>query len=991
MSTKRDGRGRRGRGARRGFSIESLERRALLAAASETFTGPNLAVLINQAEHGKNTMQAQVDVMLTALRSQMQSGPLADFEAGATGNVFVAEAQALEASFEQNVDVQLSPKFLATDQLLKLQGQFVVANIVAANQQESVGLITPAQQATQSQAAIASLTAGPILAFNTKPAAITSAAKTLSADLSELTADLGNSFLTLAQVDTTLDAEAEAFRSVVHAGIQRTQLAISGQADLLITGLESAANTIAQTNPSNPGAELSAVISSFDNATLGTKGLFAPHGALAKAKTPRISPNQTTGQAVSLIEGVSASAVSGQTSTITATLTEGDGSPMAGQGVAFTVDGSFAGVAVTNFLGVATLIGVPNADAVGTDALGVIASYLGGTNFLPAEAAGNLVVSQSPATIGNVSGTATFGGTATLTATLTSAVTSLGLPGQTVNFSVDGIPSGSAVTDDNGVATISGVAITDAGGTDTGGILASYAGSATQTTAAATGNLVVAQAGTSLAAVSGTAQSGGTATLQATLLSATTGRPISGQTLNFYLDNVAAGTAVTDGNGVATLSGVATTDAIGTDPGGIVVNFPGSTSYAAAANATGNLVVGLAGTNLINVSGTASFGAPATLTATLESAANAQPVVGSTVSFTLDGTAVGTAVTGSTGIATLSNVATSLGAGTDTNGVVATFAGDSGHTSTTTTGNLVVNQAGTSLSNVAGTSAFGGPATLTATLTSQVTDQPIAGQTVTFTLSNVAVGTAVTNASGVATLTGVTANDAVGTLTDAVVAQFAGTTNYVATGNITGNLVVSQAATTLSGVAGTATFGATATLTATLKSSATGLGIQGETVQFALGGTNVGTALTDANGLASLSAVPTTQDAGTYTGDVLASFGGDSNYVTAPNASGNLVIGLAPTNLTAVSGTAPPGGPATLMATLISTTTSLPIADQTVSFTLDGKVVGTMTTNGSGVATLTGVPTSDADGTHTGVVIANYAGDANHVASQAATGDLVVG
>ena len=85
-----------------------------------------------------------------------------------------------------------------------------------------------------------------------------------------------------------------------------------------------------------------------------------------------------------------------------------------------------------------------------------------------------------------------------------------------------------------------------------------------------------------------------------------------------------------------------------------------------------------------------------------------------------------------------------------------------------------------------------------------------------------------------------------------MVASFAGDTNYVAAANATGDLVVSQAATTLGSVSGTASFGGDATLTATLTSSVTNAGASGETVSFTLDGTSVGTAVTNSSGVATL-------------------------------------------------------------------------------------------------------------------------------------------
>jgi hypothetical protein len=73
-------------------------------------------------------------------------------------------------------------------------------------------------------------------------------------------------------------------------------------------------------------------------------------------------------------------------------------------------------------------------------------------------------------------------------------------------------------------------------------------------------------------------------------------------------------------------------------------------------------------------------------------------------------------------------------------------------------------------------------------------------------------------------------------------------------------------------------------------------------VEFKLGSTVVGTATTDANGVATLSNVSLSgYDAGTYNGEVLASFAGDANYSTSTN-TGNLTVNKATATLSFVSG-----------------------------------------------------------------------------------------
>ena len=79
------------------------------------------------------------------------------------------------------------------------------------------------------------------------------------------------------------------------------------------------------------------------------------------------------------------------------------------------------------------------------------------------------------------------------------------------------------MTDSSGVATsTTAVATIDVVGTDTGGVVASFAGDDTYSAASGTGDLVVSQAATTLGSVSGTATVGGTATLTATLTSSVT-------------------------------------------------------------------------------------------------------------------------------------------------------------------------------------------------------------------------------------------------------------------------------------------------------------------------------------------------------------------------------------------------------------------------------------------------------------------------------------
>ncbi|HEV3166138.1 MAG TPA: hypothetical protein VGZ22_19090 [Isosphaeraceae bacterium] len=268
--------------------VEALEPRALLAAAAETFTGPSLADLIQLAQQGKNTASAGINRMLQALQTQLDSGPLADLNAGTVnGTDFVTEVQNLETSFAQNVDQQLSPEFPNVDKLLKLQGQRIVADVTALNQQSTVGLISSSALATQAQTAINSLTGGPIFSLGTPLSAYVTRTQSFETNLNTLAQSLSSTAspaLTVAQVNTTLQAEAEAYRADLHAGLQVTHPNISAMVDSAVTTLENASTTIAQGSGTNAQAQLMAAITAFDNAILDTTGLFGPQGVISKSQ-----------------------------------------------------------------------------------------------------------------------------------------------------------------------------------------------------------------------------------------------------------------------------------------------------------------------------------------------------------------------------------------------------------------------------------------------------------------------------------------------------------------------------------------------------------------------------------------------------------------------------------------------------------------------------------------------------------------------------------
>jgi Putative Ig domain/PKD domain/FG-GAP-like repeat len=308
--------------------------------------------------------------------------------------------------------------------------------------------------------------------------------------------------------------------------------------------------------------------------------------------------------------------------------------------------------------------------------------------------------------LSDVSGSGSSGASATLTATLSAS--SASVAGRTIVFAlqegsaVD--PVGTATTNSNGVATLSGVSVAAfSAGTYPGVVSAGFGGDLTYAGSTGSGTLTVDAATapatpTSLSDVSGDGNSGGTATLSATLTA--DGNPVAGESIVFTINDgssvSAASSATTNANGVATLSGVsAAAFSPGTYAGAVSASFGGDASYASSA-ATGPLVIAPPTpmpTILSDVGGSGSPGASATLTATLT--AGGEGVAGRSIVFTLNDSGtmklVGMATTNMDGIATLTGVSlVGITGGTYVGAVGASFSGDSTYSSNTATGTLSV-------------------------------------------------------------------------------------------------------------------------------------------------------------------------------------------------------------------------------------------------------------------------------------------------------------
>lgn len=320
-----------------------------------------------------------------------------------------------------------------------------------------------------------------------------------------------------------------------------------------------------------------------------------------------------------------------------------------------------------------------------------------------------------------------------------------------------------------------------------------------------------------------------------------------------------------------------------------------------------------------------------------------------------------------TGAATLSgNTLTYTGPGTVI--VTATQAGNSTYEAAVPVSQTITVQsnlvATTTVINAVSSSTFGASVTLSATVT------PASGTTVptgsvTFQSGTTLLGVAQLNGSGVATLS--TAALPVGS--DAVVASYAGDSNFQASASSNFNIAVSTATpiVTVGASPGSSTYGASVALSATVAGVGNGVTAPTGTVTFHDGTTQLG-ASPLSNGAASLNISSLT--AGNHS--ITASYAGDANYgavtsaalpLTVARASVQVVFTPAGTSLTY-------GAPLSAQVTVTNAGGAQP--GGTVTFYDGAAAAGTATLqNGSAGFSFTAL----GGGTHS--LSASYGGDTN--------------
>jgi uncharacterized repeat protein (TIGR01451 family) len=163
-------------------------------------------------------------------------------------------------------------------------------------------------------------------------------------------------------------------------------------------------------------------------------------------------------------------------------------------------------------------------------------------------------------------------------------------------------------------------------------------------------------------------------------------------------------------------------------------------------------------------------------------------------------------------------------------------------------------------------------------------------------------------------------------------------------------------------------------LIATLTDTHNNIPVAGKSIQFSVDGNIVGTATTNAQGIATF-AYTITQNSGIYT--ILAQFFQDTIYAGTSNTN-DLTVDATPTAITVNPATGFNGHLVNLIATLTDTHNNVALAGKSVQFSVDGNIVGTATTNAQGIATFAYTVTQNIGNYN---ILAQFLGDSTYAAS----------
>jgi len=651
----------------------------------------------------------------------------------------------------------------------------------------------------------------------------------------------------------------------------------------------------------------------------------------------------------------STSAVNGQPTTLSGTLTTDNptsGTPLPTKVVTLTIGSgstaqSCSGTTDANGNVSCTVATVDQPS--GTEPIN--ATFGGDSYDTTATATSSLSVTE-PTVLTVNPATVTYGGSTTVSGTLTDSNLNQPVSSEPVTFTVNNTETCTGTTDSSGLASCT---ITPGESTGNYTVSGTFTGDTAQpvplTTSTSSAAFVVTPAVTTLTYTGANSTTDGQPVVVSGIL--TTGStPLANQPVTLTLGSGSSAQtcpATTTATGAASCTIASANQPVGPNP--VSASYPGTNNYQPA-SATSTVQVGptSVSTTLTVTSTTGTYGTPTTVTGTLINNYTNTPVGGETVTLKLNGTQSCSGTTNASGAATCTITPSEPG-GTYT--LSGSFGGDTTTVPvllpSTGSGTFVVTKAPTTLTYTGSSSITSGnsPA-LSATLTSN--GAPVVGQTVTFTVgtgNSAQKCSGTTNSAGKVSCNICMFNQSASPLP--VTVSYSGNSDY--SSSSTPVSVTVNTPTSLSVSAVTGITGQPATVTGTLTNQVTGQGISGQTVTLTLNATQSCTATTGSTGKASCSVTPN-ESAGTYA--ATGSFAGNTTSTQLLPSTGhnNFVVTAAATSVAYTGATtATNGSSVTLSSTLTSNGT--PLSGQSVVMSLGtGKTAQscTATTTSSGTA-----------------------------------------
>ena len=660
-----------------------------------------------------------------------------------------------------------------------------------------------------------------------------------------------------------------------------------------------------------------------------------------------ILPASTT-----LLQASPTSATSGQTVTLTATVSSaGTNTPIGS--VTFRNGSTTLGTASLNGSGVATL--ATTTLPIGSDA--ITAFYGGDTQDAgsTSQPVTVTIASGSVATTTGLTASATSvnaGQNVTFTATV-SPQTGSNVPTGTITFKDGSTTLGTAKLNASGVATFSTTGL--AAGTQL--IIASYGGDGKDFGSISPTVSIVVTAGTvattTTIATSATQIAFGQSVTFTATVAAQTGSVAATGTVTFLDGTKSLGTAQLNASGVAVFS----TTSLAAGTRSITASYSGDSNDAGSVSTAVSVVVTggtVASTTTLSASATQiTLGQSVTLTATVAPQSGSNVPTG-TITFKDGTTILGTAKLNASGVATLTTTALPVG----TQLIIASYGGDgkdygsiSPTVSVVVVQSLVTPATTTTLASSATNLTPGQSVTFTATVTLQANSNTPTG-TVTFLDGSTTLGTAALNSSAVATFS--TSILAVGS--HSIVASYAGDSQDGASVSVAVTVAVTGAQTGLVPTTTTLTSSADALLPAdsvtftAVVAPQSGTNVATGTVTFYDGSNSIGVAQLNASGGATLNL--TSLPLGAHS--ITATYSGDAN--NSPSTSAILIVSVsAPEYAMVVSATSlnlTQGVPSSLLVTLIPENGfNMPI-----NLTCSGLPAGTTCTFSPSTVTPNGAP-----------------------------------